>query len=146
MFYTSCFSPEGDAAKPRTLLFSASNPPIFLTEPADSDKPESDQHFSFPLIYEDDNQLAGEFSNLSHTSLESDTFYSDLGKSAFKFLIEILMRFFLQFLVKHQVRLVFLAAPSGKTKINWRTGGKYQHVFSVPSVCHPQISDLINFN
>ena len=97
MFHASCFSPEGDAAKPRTLLFSASNPPIFLTEPADCDKPESDQHFSFPLIYEDDNQLAPEFSNLSHTSLESDTFYSDLGKSAFKFLIEILMRFFFSF-------------------------------------------------
>ena len=75
-------------------MFSASNPPIFLTEPADCDKPESDQHFSFPLIYEDDNQLAPEFSNLSHTSLESDTFYSDLGKSALEFLIEILMRFF----------------------------------------------------
>ena len=94
LFYASCFSPEGDAAKPRTLLFAASNPPIFLTGPADSDKPESDQHFSFPLIYEDEHQLAGEFSNLSHTSLESDTFYSDLGKSAFKFLIEILMRLF----------------------------------------------------
>ena len=87
MFSASSFSPEGDAAKPRTLLFSASNPPIFLTSPDDSDKPESDQHFSFPLIYEDDHQL-------SHTSLESDTFYSDLGKSAFKFLIEILMRLF----------------------------------------------------
>ena len=74
-------------------MFSASNPPIFLTEPADSDKPESDQHFRFPLIYEDDNQLTGEFLNLSHTSLESDTFYSDLGKSAFKFLIKILMKF-----------------------------------------------------
>ena len=84
MFHAPCFSPEGDAAKPRTLLFSASNPPIFLTEPADCDKPESDQHFSFPLIYEDEHQLAGEFSTLSHTSLESDTFYSDLGKSHFK--------------------------------------------------------------
>ena len=85
MFSASSFSPEGDAAKPRTLLFSATNPPIFLTGPDDSDKPESDQHFSFPLIYEDEHQLAGEFSTLSHTSLESDTFYSDLGKSKFKF-------------------------------------------------------------
>ena len=129
MFSASCFSPEGEAAKPRTFLFSASNPPIFLTEPDDSDKPESDQHFSFPLIYEDEHQ----FSNLSHTSLESDTFYSDLGKSELEFLIEILMRFFLQFLVKRRVRLVFLVAAD-KIKINWRTGGKYQHVFpSQPS-------------
>ena len=124
MFHAPCFSPEGDATKPRTLLFSASNPPIFLTEPADCDKPESDQHFSFPLIYDDEHQL-------SHTSLESDTFYSDLGKSASEFLIEILMRFFLQFLVKRRVRLVFLEAAD-RREVKLMTGGKYQHVFSVP--------------
>ena len=133
MFSASSFSPEGDAAKPRTLLFSASNPPIFLTGPDDSDKPESDQHFSFPLIYEDDHQL-------SHTSLESDTFYSDLGKSALKFLIEILMRFFLQFLVKHRVRLGFWAAAAAdKRRINWRTGGNFHLNMCSLSPRHPHI-------
>ena len=38
--------------------------------------------------------------------------------------------------------MVFLAAAPGKTKINWRTGGKYQHVFSVPHR-HPEIWDVI---
>lgn len=53
-----------------------------IAEPVNSDKPESDQHFNFPLICEDDQFQAGDCqSNISHTSLESDTFYSDLGRS-----------------------------------------------------------------
>ena len=38
--------------------------------------------------------------------------------------------------------MVFLAASAGKRKIKWRTGGKYQHVFSVPHR-HPEIWDVI---
>ena len=39
--------------------------------------------------------------------------------------------------------MVFLAASAGKRKIKWRTGGKYQHVFSVPHR-HPEIWDVIS--
>ena len=58
-------------------------------EVLDSDKPESDQHFNFPIIQvhgPDDETLenyeigdiTSNISNVSHASLESDTYYSDL--------------------------------------------------------------------
>ena len=59
----------------------------FTEEIVDSDKPESDQHFNFPRIHVQgpssesliENFEGGDLhSNVSHTSLESDAFYSDL--------------------------------------------------------------------
>ena len=91
------FSPE-DETHSRHLLLSASNPPIFLgkfanlspvlphyvsllAEPVNSDKPESDQHFNFPLLCEEDQFQSVDLpSNISQTSLETDSFYSDLGR------------------------------------------------------------------
>lgn len=82
--------------------FTLSPGPVLLSSQDQSDKPESDQHFNFPLIRvqppEDDKELSGQLrtsgchealsrsnspsatglSGLSHTSLESDAFYSDL--------------------------------------------------------------------
>lgn len=105
-----CFSPDLEnsqeiQASVRSLRsFTLSPGPVLLSSQDQSDKPESDQHFNFPLIRvqppEDDKELSGQLrtsgchealsrsnspsatglSGLSHTSLESDAFYRLMNK------------------------------------------------------------------
>ena len=103
---------------------------VYITEPVNSDKPESDQHFNFPLICEDDQLQTADFAlNISHTSLESDTFYSDLGKSDIGILTFMLFSY-AQCSARLQVQLGFLP----RIKIKWRTGGKIPTCVVCP--CH----------
>ena len=135
------FSPE-DETHSRHLLLSASNPPIFLgkfanlspvlphyvsllAEPVNSDKPESDQHFNFPLLCEEDQFQSVDLpSNISHTSLETDSFYSDLGRWS---IMDSWLKFSsLQCSARRPVLWVFLA----RTGARWRIGGK-----QTPDMC-----------